>query len=128
MKTRTFKNPRIALYAFVAGGAVLPAVPGAAQPTRPEEIVVTSSMIAQPRRQIGTAMSVIDFDDIELRGYTDLADVLRTQAGIGVSNSRWPWQAHVGPHPRGGELPHAAPHRRRQGVGSERAASRAELR
>ena len=63
---------------------------GAAQPTPPEEIVVTSSIIAQPRRQIGTAVSVIDFDEIELRGYTDLADVLRTQAGIGVSNSGGP--------------------------------------
>lgn len=52
-----------------------------------EEIVVTSSIIAQPRRQIGTAVSVIDFADIELRGYTDLADVLRTQTAIGVSNS-----------------------------------------
>jgi vitamin B12 transporter len=57
---------------------------------RPEEIVVTSSMIAQPRRQIGTAVSVIDFEDIELRGYTDLADVLRTQTGIGVSNTGGP--------------------------------------
>jgi vitamin B12 transporter len=57
---------------------------------RPEEIVVTSSIVAQPRRQIGTAVSVIDFEDIELRGYSDLADVLRTQPGIGVSNSGGP--------------------------------------
>ena len=57
---------------------------------RSEEIVVTSSLIAQPRRQIGTAVSVIDFEDIELRGYTDLADVLRTQPGIGVSNTGGP--------------------------------------
>ena len=35
-------------------------------------------------------MSVIDFEEIELRGYDDLADVLRTQAGIGVSNSGGP--------------------------------------
>jgi vitamin B12 transporter len=53
----------------------------------PEEIIVTSSIVAQPRRQIGTAVSVIDFDDIELRGYTDLAEVLRTQTGIAVTNS-----------------------------------------
>ena len=50
---------------------------GAAEPT--EEIIVTSSIIAQPRRQIGTAVSAIDFEEIELRGYTDLSDVLRTQ-------------------------------------------------
>jgi vitamin B12 transporter len=58
-----------------------------------EEIIVTSSIIAQPRRQIGTAVSVIDSEDIELRGYTDLADVLRTQTGIGVSNSGGPGKA-----------------------------------
>lgn len=52
-----------------------------------EEIVVTSSIVPQPRRQIGTAVSVIDAEEIELRGYSDLADVLRTQTGIGVTNS-----------------------------------------
>jgi vitamin B12 transporter len=58
-----------------------------AAPQRLEEIVVTSSMIAQPRRQIGTAVSVLTFEEIELRGYASLADVLRTQPGIGVTNS-----------------------------------------
>jgi vitamin B12 transporter len=53
----------------------------------PEEIVVTPSLIAQPKRQIGTAVSTIDSDELQLRGYTDVADVLRTQPGIGVSNS-----------------------------------------
>jgi vitamin B12 transporter len=72
--------------------AVLAAAPrdGAAQnapPQRLEELVVTSSMIAQPRRQIGTAVSVLDFEEIELRGYASLADVLRTQPGIGVTNN-----------------------------------------
>jgi vitamin B12 transporter len=55
-----------------------------------EEIIVTSSIIAQPRRQIATAVSSIDFEEIELRGYTDLSDVLRTQTGIGVSNTGGP--------------------------------------
>ena len=62
----------------------------AAQPAasqRPEEIVVTPSLIPQSKRQIGTAVSTIDFEEIALRGYTDVADVLRTQPGIGVSNS-----------------------------------------
>jgi vitamin B12 transporter len=53
----------------------------------PEEIIVTSSMIPQPRRQIGTAVSVLDSDELQLRGYIDVADALRTQPGIGVSNS-----------------------------------------
>jgi vitamin B12 transporter len=55
-----------------------------------EEIIVTSSIIAQPRRQIGTAVSAIDFEEIELRGYTDVADVLRTQPSVGVSNTGGP--------------------------------------
>jgi vitamin B12 transporter len=66
---------------------VLAASSGAGQQTPPEEIVVTSSIVAQPRRHIGTAVSVIDPEEVELRGYPDLAGVLRTQAGIGVSNS-----------------------------------------
>ncbi len=60
----------------------------AAEPT--EELIVTSSLIAQPRRQIGAAVSSIDFEEIELRGYTDMSDVLRTQTGIGVSNTGGP--------------------------------------
>src|SRR5688572_13694347 len=78
--------------AVAAACAAAPQVSQAQNTTaeRPEVIVVTSSMIPQPRRQIGTAVSVIDFEDIELRGYTDLADVLRTQTGIGVSNTGGP--------------------------------------
>jgi vitamin B12 transporter len=75
--------------AIVATCAAAPQI-GYTQSTtvqRPDVIVVTSSRIEQPRRQIGTAVSVIDFDDIELRGYVDLADVLRTQTGIAVTNT-----------------------------------------
>ena len=76
----------VALVALVASSSVL-----RAQPTqRPEEFVVTSSMIPQPRRQIATAVSVVEAEEIELRGYASLADVLRTQTGIGVSNSGGP--------------------------------------
>src|SRR5262245_26245834 len=56
-----------------------------AEPT--EEIVVTSSIVPTPRRQLATAVSVIDGASIELRGYDGLADTLRTQPGIGVTNS-----------------------------------------
>jgi vitamin B12 transporter len=57
-----------------------------------EEVIVTSSIVETPRRQIGTAVSVISGAEIELRGYNSLADVLRTQPGIGVSNSGGPGQ------------------------------------
>ena len=86
MKTFT-KNPRSVLCSLAAAGSALAASSGAAQSPPLEEIVVTSSIIAQPRRNIGTAVSVIDFEEVELRGYADLADLLRTQTGIGVSNS-----------------------------------------
>jgi vitamin B12 transporter len=91
------KQPTDASSAFVAGTlfACLGVVPSVGQTQgtaqeRPEEIVVTSSLIPTPRRQIGTAVSVIEGTDIELRGYDDLAGVLRTQVGIGVSNSGGP--------------------------------------
>jgi vitamin B12 transporter len=57
---------------------------------RPEEIIVTSSLIPTPRRRVGTAVSVIEGTDIQLRGFDGLADLLRTQTGIAVSNSGGP--------------------------------------
>jgi len=76
----------------LTGSVWLPAIAGAqgagVEPT--EEIVVTSSIVATPRRQLATAVSVIDGPSIELRGYNDLADTLRTQPGISVTNSGGP--------------------------------------
>jgi vitamin B12 transporter len=74
--------------AVLAALSALPCAVSAQQ--RPEEIVVTSSIVEQPRRQIGTAVSVIERQDLQLRGYDDIADVLRTQTGIGVSNGGGP--------------------------------------
>ncbi len=48
---------------------------------RPEEIIVTSSMIPTPRRQIGTAVSVIEGADIELRGIEE-TDEHRQRASV----------------------------------------------
>ncbi len=55
--------------------------------TLPEEMIVTGTLIPVPKREIGTAVSVIDAQAIELRGYDGLADLLRTQPGIGVTNT-----------------------------------------
>lgn len=52
-----------------------------------DEIVVTSSRIETPLRQVATSMTVIDRDELDLKGYSSLADVLRTEASIGVSNA-----------------------------------------
>ena len=81
------KKPRSVVGSLAAVSSALAAPSVAAQQTPPEEIVVTSSIVAQPRREIGTALSVIEVEEIELRGYENLTDVLRTQTGIGVSNS-----------------------------------------
>jgi len=69
------------------GAAVSPATAFAQGGSRLEEIVVTSSIIETPRRQIGAAVSAIDGGEIELRGYHSVAEVLRTQPGIGVTTS-----------------------------------------
>ena len=52
-----------------------------------DEIVVTSSKIEVPRRQVGAAVSVIDGEEIELRGFASVTDVLRTQPGVTVSTN-----------------------------------------
>jgi vitamin B12 transporter len=52
-----------------------------------EEVIVSSSRIEMPVRQIGTSVSVINSEEIELRGYNSLTDILRTQPSVSVSNS-----------------------------------------
>jgi len=76
-----------AVAAAITGGAAPALAQDNAGAEQLEEIVVTSSIVATPRRQIGTAVSVIDADEIALRGYPTAADMLRTQPGIGVTGS-----------------------------------------
>lgn len=52
-----------------------------------EEVIAVSSRIETPLREVGTAVSVITAEDIQLRGYSSIADVLRTQPGIAVTNT-----------------------------------------
>lgn len=52
-----------------------------------EHVLVTSSGIEMPVRQVGTSVSIITHEDIALRGYQSLSEVLRTQVGIAASNS-----------------------------------------
>ncbi len=52
-----------------------------------EELVVTSSRVEMPLRQIGTSVSVITLDDIENYGYSSMYDILRTSPGIAVSTN-----------------------------------------
>jgi vitamin B12 transporter len=54
---------------------------------RLEEIIVTSSRVEMPLRQIGTSVSVLTRADIEQRGFTNLAEVLRYAPAISVTNT-----------------------------------------
>lgn len=52
-----------------------------------EEVIVTSSRIPMPLREVGTSVSVVTREDISRLGFTALYDVLRTQPGVSVTNT-----------------------------------------
>ncbi len=52
-----------------------------------EEVIVTSSRIAMPLRQVGTSVSIVSAADIEQRGFSSLYEILRTQPGVAASNA-----------------------------------------
>lgn len=58
-----------------------------------EEIVVTSSRVPMPLREVGTAISVIDEEEITRRGFNSLTEILRTQPSVAASNSGGPGAA-----------------------------------
>ncbi|MFT5082138.1 MAG: vitamin B12 transporter [Lentisphaeria bacterium] len=55
-----------------------------------EEVVVTSSRTATPLREVGVSVTVVELEEIQLRGYSSLVDVLRSQPGITASNAGGP--------------------------------------
>jgi vitamin B12 transporter len=54
---------------------------------RLEEVVITSSRVAMPLRQVGTSVSVVTADDIQARGFNSLIDVLRNQPAVAVTTT-----------------------------------------
>ena len=58
-----------------------------------EEIVITSSRVPMPLRQIGTSMSVITAEDIERRQSNFLTDILQCQTSITINNAGGPGKA-----------------------------------
>jgi vitamin B12 transporter len=52
-----------------------------------EKITIISSKIPIPLREIATSVSVIDQQQIAARGYVSLADIMRHEVSVGVSNS-----------------------------------------
>lgn len=55
-----------------------------------EEVVITATRVETPLREIGSSISLMTADDIEMRGQSNLANVLRTQPGISVTNAGGP--------------------------------------
>lgn len=76
---------RPALGVFISSFCLSPVL--ASESLQLEEIVVTSSRVPVPLRQLGTSVSRLDAEEISERGHLSLSDVLRTLPGIGVSNS-----------------------------------------
>lgn len=52
-----------------------------------EEVVVTSSRVPMPLREVGTSISVVTQQEITELGFASLYDVLRTQPGVSVTNT-----------------------------------------
>lgn len=67
----------------VLGALALPA----SATSKLEEIIVTSSRVAMPLREVATAISVVTEQDIQVRGFASVADVLRYEPAVSVSNS-----------------------------------------
>ena len=76
------KGVRLALWALA-----LCACQVAQAATDLEEVIVTSSRVPMPLREVGTSISVVTQADIKQLGFASLYDVLRTQPGVAVSNT-----------------------------------------
>lgn len=52
-----------------------------------EEVIISSSRVPMPLREVGTSVSVLGANDILQRGFLSLPELLRTQPSISVSNN-----------------------------------------
>lgn len=52
-----------------------------------EHLIIVSSRVAIPLREIATSVSVVTKSEIEARGYANLTDVLRSEPSISATNS-----------------------------------------
>ncbi|MFT7289496.1 MAG: vitamin B12 transporter [Halieaceae bacterium] len=69
-------------------GLALIASPGTTVAANPlEELVITSSRVPMPLREVGTSVSVLLKEEILQRGFLSLPDLLRTQTSVAVSNN-----------------------------------------
>jgi len=76
-----------AILVLIAPGVTIAQGTGSQAARALEDEIVVSSKIEVPLRYVGTAVSVVTAQDIRLHGYNSIAEVLRTQVGIGASNT-----------------------------------------
>lgn len=74
----------------IAAAIMASSVAVAEENSRLEELVVTSSRVETPLRQLGTSVSVLTAEQIQASGFHSLADVLRTTPSIAVSRNGGP--------------------------------------
>lgn len=82
MKHRTLLS-----LACATGATLSPFTGVLSQEAAPQQIVITSSRVATPLRQIGTSVSVMTAEDIAARGSSSLLDILRNMPSVSVGNS-----------------------------------------
>ena len=81
------KHRILVALACTTGATLSPFSSVLAQEATPQEIVITSSRIETPLRQIGTSVSVMTADEIAARGSSSLLDILRAMPSVSVGNS-----------------------------------------
>ena len=82
-----FSFKRTALATTIVVAAIHSPLPLAQHSGNIEEIVITSSRVAIPLRQLGTSVSVMDEFEIESRGVLNLTDLLRQMPATGASSN-----------------------------------------
>lgn len=75
------------LETLACAGLVAVCAAPAVSANRLEETVVVSSRVAMPLRQVGTSVSIVSAEDLELRGFANLANALRYEPSVSVINN-----------------------------------------
>jgi len=81
------KHRTLLALACTTGATLSPFTFVLAQDSAAREVVITSSRIETPLRQIGTSVSVMTAEDIAARGSSSLLDILRAMPSVNVGNS-----------------------------------------
>jgi len=66
--------------------------PATEETTVREEIVVTATRVETPSSQVGSSVTVLEGEDLRERGFSSVADALRSTPGLEVSRSGGPGQ------------------------------------